>query len=204
MRGQHFQVLHLGAHRYVFAVDFNAVHPTYHGRSACAASLEPCEQDRVLGIRSVTLEMVQDPASCRHSTCRDDDLGHGIDCEGFRLLDTSNVMRDRARFSAFALSKPMISNMPAEDFARVYSHGAVKENWNFSNAPRRLQTMQVEHKTLCPPNGEGRNDDGATPSNGAADDFSESIFRIPHVMPAITVGRFDYQIVGAFDLHRVD
>jgi hypothetical protein len=95
--------------------------------------------------------------------------------------------------------------MPAEeDLARIDSQWAVKEDWNVGNTPGGLQTLQVEQEALRPSHCECRNNHGATPSDGSADDFGEGIFRIPHVMPAISVGRFDHQIVGVFDLHRVD
>ena len=64
--------------------------------------------------------------------------------------------------------------------------------------------MQVKQEALGSPNGECRNDDRATPSDSAADDFRKSFFRISRIMSSIAVSRFDDQIVRLRGSNRID
>lgn len=113
-------------------------------------------------------------------------------------------MRDGAGIAAFALRKSMIGHMPAEDLACIDGHRAVEEYRDVRQASGSLQTVQVEQEALCSPHGECRDDHRSAPSNRATDNFRKSILGIPRVVPAISIGRLNNNIVGFRNRNRID
>src|SRR6266700_1682573 len=61
----------------------------------------------------------------------------------------------------------------------------------------------MEKESLRSPYGEGWNEDGAATGGRASDRFGKHVLGIARVMFAVTVGRFQHQVVNMFDLLRV-
>jgi hypothetical protein len=83
----------------------------------------------------------------------------------------------------------------AEYFAGVDGHRAVEKDRYVAEASGRLDSFEIIQQRLNAPDGKSRNDNGAATFCRRADDLFDRALRIGPRVQAITIGRFDDQVI---------
>ncbi len=148
--------------------------------------------------------MVQDaPARC-HAACRDDQLGHRISVEGFRLFHLTHIARDSTGPAAGLLAEPVHGLVLTEYLARVDRHGTIQKDRDCRDTVTTFEPLDVVKQRLRATDRKGRYDHRTAPWCGSIDDLGQGILRIARVMEPIAVSRFDHEKISVPDDSRVD
>ena len=95
------------------------------------------------------------------------------------------------RFSWGLMRQAMIVAMGMQQVGGVDRHRAVEIDRDLGQSPRRFQLPEVIEKGLGAADREGRDDDGATPLDGALDDRAQRLGRVDGIVDAVAIGGFD-------------
>src|SRR5690606_14703705 len=172
------QVVDLGFHWPVFALDFYRFCAVYQRITPGARRLKASKYDAVAWIGQQRFQMVQHSTTRGHATGGYDDAGkaHGVQLYGFFYRTNEfGFIVDQLALTAIQL---VLFVVFTENFGGLDGHRAVQVNRQFWNAPLSHQFMHHVQKHLRPTNGKGRHEGYAAAARGFGDDVLKIAFRV--------------------------